>query len=154
MKMLKKREEIAMAINFNKYPVLNIDLADADEYGLKGCKVRIDAGTFSNGFPRIVDAELRVYRDEKKLTFVSHGTMISGSFTYSDYVKMVKEAQAPMVSANQDIVIAIYDSRNKTPYAPIIVHTGDSVDPLCVIPLTIERVDMTPYLVAAGVELR
>ena len=153
MKMLKKREEIAMAMNFHKYPVLHIDLANADDYGLKGCKVRIEAGTFRNGLPRTVDAELRVYRDEKKLTLVNYGTMICDSFGYSDYTKMIEQAQAPVVSANQDILIAIYDSRNKQAYAPIVVHTGDTVDPHCQTPLTIERVDMTPYLVAAGVPL-
>lgn len=151
MKMLKTREEIAMAINFRKYPVLNIDLANADYYGLKGCKVRIEAGNFHNGMPRTIHAELRVFHDEKKLTFQSGCTCLHDSFTYSDYTEMVENAQAPLITADQDIVIAIYDSRNKTAYNPIMVHTGDRVNPNCITPLTIEPVDMTPYLCMAGI---
>ena len=153
MKMLKTREEIAMAMNFRKYPVLHIDLADADCYGLKGCKVRIEAGTMSNGLPRTVHATLRVFRDEKTPTFQSGCTCLSSSFTYSDYAEMVEYAQAPLIAADQDVVIAIYDSRTKAAYNPILVHTGNKVSPHCVTPLTIERVDMTHYLLAAGIKL-
>ena len=154
MKLLKERQEIAMAINFRKYPVLKIDLADADEYGLKGCKVGINAGTFRNGLPRTVDAVLRVYRDEKKLTTASYGTCISDSFGYSDYTKIVENAQAPLIGPDQDVVIAIYDSRTKRAFAPMIVHTEKRVEPLCSTPLGFEVVDMTQYLVMAGCELK
>lgn len=153
MKMLKTREEIAMAINFRKYPVLNIDLADADEYGLVGCKVRIDAGTMSNGLPRTIDATLRVYRDEKTLTTSSGGICVSDSFGYYDYKEIVEYAQAPLIAADQDVVIAIYDSRNKAAFAPLLVHTGKAVNHHCMVPLTFERVDMTVYLAAAGVKM-
>lgn len=154
MKLLRERQEIAMAINFRKYPVLKIDLADADNYGLKGCKVSIAAGTFSNGLPRTVHAELRVYNDEKKLTTTFYGTMISNSFGYGDYTKIIENAQAPLIGPDQDVVIAIYDSRYKTAFAPMIVHTGNRVDPTCSTPLTFEPVDMTNYLLMAGCELR
>ena len=150
MKLLKERQEIAMAINFRKYPVLTIDLADADAYGLKGCKVGIDAGTFRDGLPRTVHAELRVYRDEKKLTTSGSCICLSNSFGYSDYKEIVDNAQAPLIRADQEVVIAIYDSSIKRAFAPMIVHTGKRVDPLCSTPLDFEPVDMTPYLRMAG----
>ena len=151
--MLKTREEIAMAINFRKYPVLNIDLANADDYGLKGCKVRVEAGTFRDGLPRTIKAELRVFRDEKKLVLHSGCTCLSSSFTYSDYTEMVEYAQAPLIGADQDVVIAIYDSRTKAAYAPMLVHTAPHVNPHCITTLDFEPVDMTTYLIAAGVKL-
>lgn len=154
MKLLKDRQEIAMAINFRKYPVLKIDLGDADEYGLKGCKVGIDAGSFRDGLPRTVHAELRVYRDEKRLTTSGSCVCLSNSFGYYDYTEIVENAQAPLIGPNQEVVIAIYDSRTRRAFAPMIVRTGDRVDPHCSTPLTFEEVDMTPFLRMAGCKLR
>lgn len=154
MKLLRERKEIAMAINFRKYPVLKIDLADADEYGLKGCKVRIDAGTFRDGLPYTIDATLRVYCDERKLTLSAGCVCLSNSFSYYDYAEMVENAQAPMITPDQDVVIAIYDSRSKTALAPMIVRTSQKVNPHCSTPLEFEAVDMTNYLLMAGCRLR
>lgn len=46
MKMLETKQEIAIAINMHEMPVVRIDLADADEYGIKSQKVLIDNGKF------------------------------------------------------------------------------------------------------------
>ena len=46
MKRLTERTEIAKAINFHKYPVVEIDVSKVDEYGIIGTKVLIDNGTF------------------------------------------------------------------------------------------------------------
>ena len=151
MKLLTERTEIAKAINFGRYPVLRIDLADADDYGLKGCRVRIDAGTFRSGDPYIIDAELRVYRDEKKLTTSSHGACLSASFCLHDYMEMVDKAMAPLIKPDQDVVIAIFDSKKGIACAAMIVHTGSRVSTGCIEPLTFEPVDMAPYLRLAGI---
>jgi len=151
MKMLKDRHELAKAINFGKYPVLRIDLADSDEYGLKGCKVRIDAGTFRTGEPHFVEAELRVYRDEKKLVLSAGGTILKSDFTYFDYVHMLDRAQAPLIHADEEVVIGIYDSRTKNAFAALLVRTGKKVRPFCTDPLDFENVDMTPFLINAGI---
>lgn len=151
MKLLKERREMALAMNFGKYPVLKIDLAEADDYGLKGCKVRIDAGTFRDGEPYIIKATLRAYRDECKLTTSCPGTFIADRFTYEDYTEMIEFAQAPLIKADEDVVVAVYDSKKRIPYAAFIVHTGKSVNRHCSTPLTFEDADMTPYLWAAGI---
>lgn len=151
MKLIKGRQELAMALNFGKYPVLKIDLADADDYGLKGCKVRIDAGTFSDGLPYIITAELRVYRDECKLTTSADPCCLSNSFTFGDYADMVTNAQAPLIKPDQDVVVAVYDSKNKRAFAAILVHTNPRVNRNCSTPLDFENVDMIPYLLAAGI---
>lgn len=151
MKLIKDRHELAMAMNFGKYPVLKIDLADADDYGLKGCKVRIDAGTFSNGYPYIITATLRVYRDECKLTTSADPVGLHADFTYSDYTKMVTNAQAPLIRPDQDVVVAVYDSKNKRAFAAILVRTKSYVNKHCTTPLGFEDVDMTPYMLNAGI---
>ena len=146
MKLLKDRQELAAAMNFGRYPVLRIDLADADDYGLKGCRVRIDAGTFRSGDPYIIDAVLRVYNDEKKLTTTCFGACLADSFSYQDYHDMVEKAMAPLIRPDQDVVIAFYHSKAQKAMAAMIVRTGKSVSRGCACPLSFEDVDMSPYL--------
>ena len=153
MKRLTERQDIAMAMNFGKYPVVKFDLADADDYGLKGCTVRVDAGSFSDGLPFTIKAELRVYTDQRKLTTSSWGACLTDSLSYFDYTDMIETAQAPLIKPDQEVVVAIYDSRNNMAYAPMIVKTGKSVRRHCQTPLDFEPVDMTTYLLAAGCEL-
>ena len=150
MKILKDRQEIAMACNFRKYPVLSIDLAEKDSYGLKGCKVRVDAGTFDTGEPHTIGAELRVYRDEKKLTLSSEQIGLSATFTYSDYVHILERAQAPLIGPDMDVVVMIYDSRTKNAFSPVIVHTAKMVNKFCSCPLSFEDADFSAYLQLAG----
>lgn len=151
MKLIKDRQELAQAMNFGKYPVLNIDLADSDDYGLKGCKVRIDAGTFKDGTPYIITATLRVYRDECKLTTSADPCGLHADFNYFDYANMVKNAQAPLIKPDQDVVVAVYDSKAKQAFAAILVHTDSKVSKHCCTPIRFEDVDMTPYMLNAGI---
>ena len=153
MKLLTTRQEMAKAMNFGKYPVLSIDLADSDKYGLRGCKLRIDNGFFRTGEPYFVEADLRVYRDEKKLTTSSYGACIHADFGYKDYKEMVDMANTPLIKADQDVVVAIYDSRTKFACKPMIVHTGKSIRQFCSTPLDFEPVDMSEYLRLAGFDL-
>ena len=90
MKMLKTKQEIAVAINMHEMPVVRIDLADADEYGIKSQKVLIDNGKFRRlnptdpDMPYLVRAEIRAFVDEKKFTFASYGCCLSNTFGYHD----------------------------------------------------------------------
>ena len=146
MKLITERKELAKAINFGRYPVLKIDLADTDDYGLKGCRVRIDAGTFRSGDPHIIKARLRVYRDENKLTTSSSGACLHDSFTYHDDYEMAENAYAPLIRPDQDVVVAVYDSATKSCYAAALVHTGPCVHIGCTTPLDFEDADMTPFM--------
>ena len=79
MKTLETKQEIAIAINMHEMPVVRIDLADADEYGIKSQKVLIDNGKFRRlnptdpDMPYLVRAEIRAFIDEKKFAFASYG---------------------------------------------------------------------------------
>lgn len=139
MKRLTERTEIAKAINFNKYPVIKIDVADRDEYGIKGTKVRIDNGTFRTGEPYFIDAVIRAYNDENVLTVKSYGCMLTKEIGYNDYLKMVEYANAPIIKANQEIVIFLYNSFTKDVYAPAIIKTGNRIDAFCITPLELEK---------------
>lgn len=156
MKALKERTEIAMAINGHKMPVITIDLADADDYGLKSEKVLIDNGTFRDGFPYYIRAELRAYADETKFKFSSYGSCISSSFSYYDIKKMLEYKNAPIIKVDEDVIIAIIDSKKKQAYYPIVLHTGNRINQHCSTPLTFIDEDYTtiPYMMNAGVEIR
>lgn len=140
-----------MAMNFGKYPVLTIDLADADDYGLKGCKVRIDAGTFSNGEPYLIKATLRVYRDTCNLTTSAAPVGLTADFTYHDYKKIADYATAPIIKPNQEVVVAIYDSKKEQAFAAVKVKTSNFVHRHCSTPIGFEDADMSPYLWCAGI---
>ena len=153
MRTLTERTEIAKAINGHKMPVITIDLADADEYGLKSQKVLIDNGTFSDGFPYYIHSELRAYRDERKFRFSQGAVGISASFDYHDMKEMLDYRNAPIVRPDEDIIIAIIDSRDKTAYYPIILHTDKRIDSNCTTPLVFTDAgdfDTRPYLRLAG----
>ena len=139
MKRLTERTEIAMAINFNKYPVIKIDLADRDEYGIKGTKVRIDNGTFKSGEPYMIRATIRSYNDEKCLSFSQGGTMLADKMCYTDYMEMVEYANTPIIKTNQEILIFLYNSVTKDIYAPVILKTGERIDAFCTTPLNLEK---------------
>ena len=142
MKKLTKRTEIAQAINFGKYPVIKIDLADRDEYGIKGTMVRIDNGTFKSGEPYYIKATIRTFNDENVLTTNSGSSSLVEKITYSDYMYMTDYANAPIIKPNQEILIFLYNSLSKEIYQPAIIKTGDRVYEHCITPLMLERYEV------------
>lgn len=145
MKMLTERTQIAMAMNFGKYPVVAIDVSKKDDYGLVGTKVRIKS-KYRDGETHYIRARIRAYSDEKVLTTSSHGIMITDSFTYSDYEEMIDYANAPVIEADQDIVIAFFDSVLRKGYPPVIIRTGKQIANFCSTPLGLEKCDVSEFM--------
>ena len=156
MRVLKERTEIAININGHKNPVITIDLADTDDYGLKSQKVLIDNGTFRDGFPYYIHSEVRAFSDEDKFKFKQYGTGISSSFTYYDMKEMLEYRNAPIIKADEDVIIAIIDTNRKEAYPPIVLHTSKHIDAHCSTPLTFVDKDYStiPYMARAGVKFR
>lgn len=156
MRTITERTEIAKAINGHKMPVITIDLADKDDYGLRSQKVLIDNGTFEDGFPYYIRAELRAYADERRFKFSQGVVGISASFTYSDMKEMLDYRNAPIVKPDEDVVIAIIDSKEKMALCPIVLHTSGRIDANCTTPLafTDTDADTRPYLKLAGFDIK
>ena len=142
---INDRTAVAKAINFGDYPIITIDIADADEYGLVGCKVRIDNGTFSSGERYYVDATIRSYRDEKYLTTSARPCCLKADYGYSDVREMLEWAKAPVIKPDQDVLLVIYNSKLMCAYHPYIVHTGKHVSPHCMTPLSFEKIDLSKF---------
>lgn len=139
MKTLENRTEIARAINFKLYPTVRIDVSKTDDYGIVGTLVQIDNGTYRTGEPYYVRATLRAYRDEGVLKFQSYGTCLHSSFGYSDVEKMLDYANVPVIKAGQEILVCVVDSEKRLAYHPVVLKTGERIDPHCSTPLTLER---------------
>lgn len=133
MKRLTERTEIARAMNFGEYPVIKIDLADRDDYGIKGTKVRIDFGA-----GRFIRATMRAYSDDKVLTLVQGPTCLTAEVTYRDYLEMADYAVAPIIKPDQEIVIFLYDSEKGEVHAPAIIKTGERINTFCITPMELE----------------
>ena len=139
MKHLKERTEIGQALNFGKYPVLELDLANVDEYGIIGSKCRIDMGKFNDGSPWYEDAELRVYSDEKKLCFSAGGVVLSANWTYQDVIEDMTNAMTPLIEPDSEMAVVIHDSDSRKLYGVFIVETK-GVHRFCSQPLNLEDV--------------
>lgn len=139
MKYLETRTQIGTAINFKQYPTVRIDVSDTDEYGICGAKVLIDNGTFRTGEPYYVRATLRAFRDEGWLKFKHYGSCLHASFTYSDMEKMLDYANVPIIKAGQEILVCLVDSVKRLAYKPVVLKTGNWVDPNCQTPLELEE---------------
>lgn len=148
MRILRDRREIANEINIKRTTTARIDLADSDEYGIKSQIVNIDNGTFKDGTPYLLKAEIRAYADEMKFTFSGFGTFLSDRFSYYDLEEMVEQANAPVVKADSDVVLIIVNSRTKEMFAPVILHTKKRIDAYCMTPLefTDEDNDAMPWM--------
>ena len=155
MRIITERTEIAKAINGHKMPVITIDLADADEYGLKSQNVLIDNGTFDDGFPYYIKSEVRAYSDRKDFLFDSACVGLSASFGYSDIKEMLDYRNAPIVKPDEDVIIVVINSKTKEAYAPIVLHTDKRIDAHCSTPLTFidKDYDTRGWLKIAGVEI-
>ena len=145
MKKLTKSKDIAKALNFGKYPVLSIDISKWDEYGLIGNVCRIDMGEFSGGEKWYQEATLRVFCDEKKLTFTSPGCFLSSTYSYWDFIKDIEIASAPIVKPNSEIAVAVFDSKAKEGYGVYIVKTG-TARRFCSTSLSCIDADMSEYI--------
>lgn len=153
MKNLTDRQEIAEALNFGKYPVLKIDIADCDWYGLKGSICRIDMGEFSDGSKFYERAQLCVYNDKRKLSFFSFGCVMTENVSYADFMEDVETAMSPIIKPDSEFVVVIYDSERSEVYKVYVVKTGKTCRH-CHQPIYVEPVDMTNYVVMADVRYK
>ena len=145
-KMIKERTEIAVAINGRSMPVVKLDIAQVDEYGLKSEPVVIDNGFFPKRagepeMPYMIESEIRIYSDEKRFTFSGECVCLHASFGYSDVEKMLKYRNAPVIKKDSDILIVPMNSRTREVYAPFTLHTGKRINAFCSTPLTFEDGD-------------
>jgi len=160
-RLLTDKTDIARTINFRKMPVIKIDLADRkvlfdnDGY-IVSQKVLIDAGYFKTGEPYYIRADIRAYSDEPYFRFHQGCTCLTNSFTYEDMEEILDYSNAPIVKADEDILVCIVHSGKREVYSPMIMHTAKKIDKHCAVPLEFEdyvvNADARIFLRCAGLD--
>lgn len=142
MKFLTDRQEIAMAINFGKYPVLSIDRDnrpyESSDYA-KGCRTRV-AWDHSNPRYAGMTTHGNLYYENGKYAISSEGGMLTASFGYSDVMRMVTEANAVVVHKGQTVVVVENWSTQKMCRVRVM-KVSDRIDTQCMTVATLEDID-------------
>lgn len=133
MEILQDKKDICCALNFNRYPVLHLDLARDEIQDMPGCykgqTVRIEMEY--KGEPLFYAGNLSYYDDTKQLVITSAGTFLKATFDYSDIVEMVGRAQAPTInSIEEGIVVVITNSEKRRSAFPVMTKLS-SFNPNC-----------------------
>ena len=140
MKYLTGRHEIAMAMNFGKYPVLHINV-ETPEKGYEGFYVgdEVKVMTPSKRYPDLY-ATGKLYWENGRYGVLTHGTMLTSSFGYHDVMERMKIAQAPVLHAGEQVVdIEDFPERKQCRVHMMKVsdHVNGFVYPCC----TLEEID-------------
>lgn len=133
MEILQDEKDICCALNFNRYPVLHLDLAKDEIQGMPGCykghTVKIEMEY--KGEPVFYAGNLSYYDDTKQLVITSAGTFLKATFDYNDIVAMVDRAQAPTInSIDEGIVVVITNSAKRRSAFPVMTKLS-SFNPNC-----------------------
>ena len=127
MKTFTDRYEIAKLLNFNKYPVLSLNLAKDKKYIIdgeedtryyKGGKVRFSKGDY------LWHGDLCYFTDTKQLLITNDSACLKASFGYSDIAEDLEIANAPIIKENSEVVVVIHDSKKRLACV-CLVEIGD-----------------------------
>ena len=121
MEILQEKYDICCALNFNRYPVLHLDLTKDKIKDMEGCykghTVKIEMEY--KGEPLLYAGNLCYYDDTNQLVISSAGTFLKATFDYSDIIEMVDRSQAPTInSMDEGIVVVITNSDQYAHIAP------------------------------------
>lgn len=143
MKMISERTEIAKALNFGKYPVLEINLDNVEEYKKNdgtterycvGCDVKVEYQTKRYG---AMHTHGHIFFDcfdndnaLEHMEISASGSCLKSDFGYSDIMKDLHWANVPTVKAGQEVVVVVRSEKSKMALV-ILYKVSDRVDPHC-----------------------
>lgn len=146
MKYLTDRREIAEAINFGKYPVLTLNRENRpyakerpdSDYAI-GCRVRVAWDHKDPRYARMT-THGNLYIENGKLKISGEGSFLSASFGYHDVMKMVEEANTPILHKGwRVVVVEEWPSQKKCTVR--IMRVARCVDTHCMVATTLEDID-------------
>ena len=126
IKELKEKTEIVNAINFNKYPVVNIDAAkDAIEMNGKivGFSTPVRVPWNYNGETLYLNANLTWFEYDQLVEVSSYGCTLSSGFGYSDMQEMLKYSNAPIIDKDTTFVLVVHNSKTRKTLCPLLIST-------------------------------
>ena len=137
---LKDRHEIAYAMNFRKFPVLSLNRENRpyeDSDYCTGCRCRV---AWDDKNPRYADMTTHgnVYFEDGKYGISGDSTCLSASFGYTDVMRMLVEANAPIVHKNQLVVLVEDFPSNGSCYVSVM-KVSNWIDIHC---MTVARLEL------------
>lgn len=138
MKLVHDRSEIAYALNSGKFPVLTIDMEhEMEGYAgcYSGCKVNVVPKSERLARDHVwTRGTLKFFGDSKKLEVMPESVCLSSHYGYSDVMRSVEFANAPLIKEG-DIVTLVIDFPEKTRSCLIklmrVGRVSDHVFPVC-----------------------
>ena len=126
MKYLTDRQEIAQAMNFGKYPVIRIDVETPVRDGvLQGDAVKVAAP--NDRYPdNYICGHVMKFDDDDRYVIMPENVCLKAYFGYSDVVRMLGYAKAPMLHAGE-VVVLIEDAPKLKTARVRMMRVSDSV---------------------------
>jgi hypothetical protein len=139
MKILKAKQEICKALNFERYPVLQLDLSKDKIKNMENCYrgQLVKCEYKYKDSTLLYSGNLSYYDDENKLIVTNSGVFLKATFDYNDIVEMTTKALAPKVKADQEVVIVIINSEKRKTAFPVLTKIS-KIDPNSQVLATIE----------------
>ena len=143
MKFLTNRTEIAKAINIDRIPVITMDISkcmNGYENCYEGTKVNIDGAHKGRYADLLTHCTARMYGDEvgnerhdapwtyKRIVLSTRTTCLTADFGLRDVDEMVEWMSAPIVKAN-DPVIVFFRAKDRGYLR--MMKIGGRIDPNC-----------------------
>lgn len=126
MKYLTDRQEIAQAMNFGKYPVIRIDVETPVRDGvLQGDAVKVAAPN-DRYHDNYICGRVMKFDDDDRYAIMPENVCLKSSFGYSDVVRMLGYAQAPMLHAGE-VVVLIEDAPKQRAAKVRMMRVSDCV---------------------------
>lgn len=142
MKLLTDRQEIALALNFGKYPVLYIDRDnrkyDSSDFAIGSkCKVSWD-----HKDPRYKDMSCRceIAFSEGKYEFLQGGSCLHSEFGRQDVLEMVEWANVPTIHCGQEVIVVEDHSKGRMCYVKLM-KVSERKNIHCMTVTTLEEVE-------------
>ena len=131
MMYLTDRHHIAYAMNSTQFPVLRIDMSKPYSEGSTfypcGDTCRVEFTSESYG---TMHKEGKLYYNEGKFYISGGCTGIHNSFGYRDVMEMYKNANSPILRAEQKVVI-VMDNPEAKICSVLVMKIGKRISPFC-----------------------
>lgn len=137
MKFLTDRKEIAKALNFGEYPILDIDIDKAKDGYAVGCDVKVAYNTRNYGE---LETQGNIIVENGKEYITNNAVCIKSSFGVRDVQEMIRWAKAPVVRAGQEVAVV----RHSTEYGVFtveIMKISNRIDAHCQIVAELEHIE-------------
>ena len=142
MKFITERHEVALTLNFGKYPVLHINREnrpyESSTYA-RGDRCRVAWDSADKRYEGMT-THGQLYFDDGKYCISGEGAMLSAEFGYFDVMEMVREANAPVVHRGQTVVV-VEDWPSKKTCRVRMMRVPDHISIHCMTVAVLEDLD-------------